>query len=148
MTAEQTEQLFVYIGARQSIGESAYGLLPIDSIDATADESSARWFKPKKQIKALSVGNIYSALASSTGVVLEFTRRGRYGDDEAVTRWRVLNDAAEVAERMAKMEKADRTADTIAETIEPIRKAYQKTDARGKRAIEALVLAALRKGSL
>lgn len=147
MTTEQTEQLFAYIGARTSVGTLFYGLLPIETVEAVASEEYARWFKPKKQIKALVVGGVYSAKASATGITLEFKRVGRYSDEDQIVSWRVLDDAAEVAERMAKLEKDERTADTIGEAIEPIRAAYQKTDTRGKRAIEALVLAALRKGS-
>lgn len=148
MTAEMIDQLFVFVGLRPaSSGGTIVGFVPIDTIDATASDERTRWFKPNKYTKPLSVGGIYRAPASATALRFDFTRAGRYGHEDQITSWRVLSDAAEVAERMRKLEKTDRLHDTIAEVIEPIRAAYQKTDTRGKRAIEALVLAALRKGS-
>lgn len=138
------KQLFVYVGKRPSANATMCGLAPLDDIHDNVDLERCRWFKTRREIVKLAIGHIYEAETSDKGITLKFDRRGSYADQQAITEWFTLNDAAEVAERIAKREKSDRTRNLIDEAIEPIVRAYHATDATGKRAIEVLVLERLR----
>ena len=68
----------------------------------------------------------------------------QYPEKELVGLWRLEHDAAESAARRRKLNAKTNGIDEAIAVLEPIRRAWRKTDSYGRRAIEATILDYLR----
>jgi hypothetical protein len=63
-----------------------------------------------------------------------------------IIEWRALEESDETTARVAARMRKELSADELRRVLEPIRRAYQKTDRTGRRAIKVLVLEYLENG--
>lgn len=132
-------------------GKIVYWFARIDKDgNANTNERELLSFTPKKQFRPVpNAGTVYEIGEGDNGFYLALDGKSLrfkrlYHDMAKRAEWRALDDAFEIKYRIKKAEKAATRADPYIEVLAPIIRAYQQTDAIGKRAIEARVLHALR----
>lgn len=100
-------------------------------------------FAISKNNRRLKIGCVYELEASETEARFStavFVREWQNTDDRL--KWECESERAEQIERANKMQKEVEPA--LAESLDPLRKIYNRTDSLGKRAIESMVLSYLR----
>lgn len=99
-------------------------------------------------VKSVYPGGIYSIIAKPDQASAKFGTKqyvGEWEDKAAVMKWDAKDQATMIRHRAEQLEKKAAAHDTIGECIKPLAPIYQRTDSFGRRAIEALLLEALRK---
>lgn len=118
-------------------------------VELRTDDGAPHYFKAKGETGRLVVGGRYEVQASGPDlgtIVPKYRYLGTVAEDEPaqVAAWLAASRAADVAARAARDEAREKRRDAVAELLRPIRKQYARLDSTGRRALEVVVLAALR----
>lgn len=144
---ELFEALWVYTGRRWHLGTLYHTWSPLKGDAIEADEQRTVWYKGKNLTNAYpgSVYKVKSAVADFSKTFGKGSRNGpeyitRYPEGDELLRWKLLDEEAEVADRLEKERKQDMSRNEIQECLAPIREAMATVSPAGKRRIIAIVI--------
>lgn len=146
MAEEMVDKLFAYVGLRPGAdGGSVAGIVPVDD-DCRLAGGDPVWYEASKSLRRLIVGYVYRIKVSPDGksVASSSARPVRSFAGDALT-WRVLNDQQLQAEHARRLERKYKERNEIEEAVAPLRRAYHALPYAARRAMESMVLEALRR---
>lgn len=128
-------------------GKEGLRFIEIPPESQTLDNGKERIFSARA-FKLAYIGNVYTIDAAENTCwpdTLQFV--SKWYDATDVAEWQAKARAFEVRRRMSRIAREAGKPEELQSALEPIRRAYRKTDATGRIALEATVLYFLRYGS-